>query len=216
MCSLKDARLKTSLQGQRFRRISDLEYALQQDEDVWRTGDQDMTTSKARDFRADNIPRGPFKPKRMNRTYVVGDPDSEDSDDDDPENHKGSLKSDQDARDQTGDSRFQIVTSESTRDGDTVQTSSSASTAPPSASWTQTLTNEVYRVMGDMGWHVLKMAVIGISFAKNVNAQDTQKKIDGGISRVTGARKKGIQVECVERPPVKYVENYIPENPVKT
>ncbi|KAL3671021.1 hypothetical protein V7S43_004205 [Phytophthora oleae] len=31
---LKDARLKTSLQGQIFRSISDLEYALQQDEDV--------------------------------------------------------------------------------------------------------------------------------------------------------------------------------------
>ncbi|POM64949.1 Hypothetical protein PHPALM_19450, partial [Phytophthora palmivora] len=131
--------LKTSLQGQRFRRISDLEYALQQDEDVWRTGDQDMTTSKARDFRADNIPRGPFKPKRMNRTYVVRDPDSEDSDDDDSENHKGSLKSDQDARDQTGDSRFQNFFecldsyAERRLDSDPV-------------------TNEVYRVMGDMGW----------------------------------------------------------------
>ncbi|POM59768.1 hypothetical protein PHPALM_31457 [Phytophthora palmivora] len=147
---LKDARLKTSLQGQRFRRISDLEYALQQDEDVWRTGGQEMTTTKPRDFRADNIPRGQLS-KRMNRTYVARDLDSEDSDDDDSENHKGSLKSDQDARDQAGDSRLQSVTSESTRDGDTAQTSSSASTAPPSADWTQTLTNEVYRVMGNMG-----------------------------------------------------------------
>ncbi|POM79742.1 Hypothetical protein PHPALM_2517 [Phytophthora palmivora] len=39
-----------------FRRISDLEYALQQDEDVCRTGDQEMTTTKPRDFRAHNIP----------------------------------------------------------------------------------------------------------------------------------------------------------------
>ncbi|POM61394.1 LOW QUALITY PROTEIN: hypothetical protein PHPALM_29597 [Phytophthora palmivora] len=132
---LKDAHLKTSLQGQRFRHISDLEYALQQDEDVWRT--------------------------------------------------------------------------------DTAPTSSSASTALPSADWTQTLTNEVYRVMGDMGWRppphspagssdVLKMAVIGI--ARNVNAQDTQKKTAGGISRVTGARKMGIQVECVEHPPCETLE----------
>ncbi|POM67308.1 Hypothetical protein PHPALM_16724 [Phytophthora palmivora] len=57
------------------------------------------------------------------------------------------------------------------------------------------------------------MAVIGTSFARNVNVQDTQKKIAEGISRVTGARKKGIQVECVEHSPVKCVENYIPENP---
>ncbi|POM59767.1 hypothetical protein PHPALM_31456 [Phytophthora palmivora] len=57
------------------------------------------------------------------------------------------------------------------------------------------------------------MAVIGISFARNANGQDTQKKSAGGISRVTGARKKGIQVECVEHPPVKCVEKYIPENP---
>ncbi|KAL3670058.1 hypothetical protein V7S43_004374, partial [Phytophthora oleae] len=59
---LKDARLKTSLQGQRFRNISDLEYALQQYEDAWRTGDHDMTVTRPRDFRADNIPRGQFKP----------------------------------------------------------------------------------------------------------------------------------------------------------
>ncbi|KAK1932281.1 hypothetical protein P3T76_012275 [Phytophthora citrophthora] len=149
---LKDARLKTSLQGQRFRRISDLEYALQQDEDVWRTGDQETTAAKPRDFRADNIPRGQFKPKRMNRTYVARDLDSEDSDDDDSENYKGSLKSNQDNRDQTGDSRLPSATSESTCDGNTAQTSSSASTAPPSADWTQTLTNEVYRVMDNMGW----------------------------------------------------------------
>ncbi|POM67494.1 Hypothetical protein PHPALM_16495, partial [Phytophthora palmivora] len=55
-------------------------------------------------------------------------------------------------QDQTGDSRFQSVTSESTRDGNTTQTSSSASTTTPSADWTQTLTNEVYRVTDDMGW----------------------------------------------------------------
>ncbi|KAK1930513.1 Retrovirus-related Pol polyprotein from transposon 17.6 [Phytophthora citrophthora] len=126
----------------RFQRISDLENALQQDEDVWRTGDQEMTTTKPQDFRSDNIPRGQFKPKRMNRTYVVRDWDSEDSDDEDSENHKGSLKSDQDTRDQTGDIRLPNVTSESTRDENTAQTSSSTSTVPPSADWTPTLTNE--------------------------------------------------------------------------
>ncbi|POM59423.1 hypothetical protein PHPALM_31854 [Phytophthora palmivora] len=118
-----------------------------------------MTATKPRDFRADNIPRGQFMPKRMNRTYVARDLDSEDSDDDDSENHKGSLKSDQDARDQTGDSRFQIPT----RDGNTAQTSSSTSTGPPSADWTQTLTNEVYRVMDNMGWRPLPHSPSGSS-----------------------------------------------------
>ncbi|KAL3656244.1 hypothetical protein V7S43_018894 [Phytophthora oleae] len=55
---LKDARLKTSLQGQRFKSISDLEYAVEKYEDVWRTGDQDMTVTRPRDFIADKIPRG--------------------------------------------------------------------------------------------------------------------------------------------------------------
>ncbi|POM68697.1 LOW QUALITY PROTEIN: Hypothetical protein PHPALM_15112 [Phytophthora palmivora] len=158
---LKDARLKTSLQGQRFRRISDLEYALQQDEDVWRTGDQDMT-------QASRLPSRQYSTRTS-------------------------------------------VTSESTRDGSTAQTSSSASTAPPSADWTQTLTNEVYRVMGNMGWRppphspsgssdVLKMAAIGISYARNVNAEDNQKKTAGGISRVTGVRKEGIQSNVSSTP----------------
>ncbi|KAL3659755.1 hypothetical protein V7S43_015058, partial [Phytophthora oleae] len=163
---LKDARLKTSLQGQRFRNISDLEYALQQYEDAWRTGDHDMTVTRPRDFRADNIPRGQFKPKRLNRTYVARDVDSESSDDSDCEYHRRSLKTDDVPRVQTEDSRAHGMTSELNRDGVTEQTTSSApATVPTSATtdWTQTLTNEVYRMMDNMGWRAPSQSPTGSS-----------------------------------------------------
>ncbi|POM80181.1 Hypothetical protein PHPALM_2015 [Phytophthora palmivora] len=229
----KDAHLKTSLQGQIFRRISDLEYALQQDEDVWRTGDQEMTTTKPRDFRADNIPRGQFKPKIINRTYVARHLDSEDSDDDDSENHKGSLKSDQNTRDQTGDSRFQSVTSESTRDGDTAQTSSSASTATPSADWTQTLTNEVYRVMDNMGWRPPPHSPSGSSsqgfhqrrpenggywnkFCEKCQRPGHSEEDCWRDITCDRCQEKGHPSRMCRAPPMKCVDKYSQENPVKT
>ncbi|KAG3077417.1 hypothetical protein PI125_g21274 [Phytophthora idaei] len=60
---LKNNRLKTPLQGQRFKSISDLEYILEQDGDVRSREDQDARSTMNRDFRADKIQQGRFKPR---------------------------------------------------------------------------------------------------------------------------------------------------------
>ncbi|EGZ23178.1 hypothetical protein PHYSODRAFT_247885 [Phytophthora sojae] len=151
---LRDTRLKTSLQGQRFGSIADLDYALEQDEDVWSRSDQDAPPPRVRDFRADNIPQGRFKPKRQGRAYVTRGDVSDSESDEDPEIH----------------ARFQEITDEprvsprsasansgSTREisGEETSTSSAGSLASmKGAEWTQTLTNEVYRVMDNMGWRL--------------------------------------------------------------
>ncbi|KAL3662797.1 hypothetical protein V7S43_012199 [Phytophthora oleae] len=130
---LKDTRLKTSLQRQRFKSISDLEYALGQDEDVWRTGDQEMTVTRPRDFRDDNISRGQFKPKRMSRTYVARDLGSEDSDDSDSENHRCSLRNNDVPRPQTEVPRAHATTSRSNRGEVAVPTVSTTPTIAATA-----------------------------------------------------------------------------------
>ncbi|POM67473.1 Hypothetical protein PHPALM_16522 [Phytophthora palmivora] len=150
---LRDTRLKTSLQGQRFRNIADPEYALEQDEEVWSRSDRDAPPPRVRDFRADNIPQGRFKSKRTGRAYVTRGDVSDSDSDEDPE-----LQA-----------RFQEVTDEpsisarisSTNSGPTREISGEEATTSnvgnlPSTKgveWTQTLTNEVYRVMDNMGWH---------------------------------------------------------------
>ncbi|EGZ07179.1 hypothetical protein PHYSODRAFT_262684 [Phytophthora sojae] len=130
---LRDTRLKTSLQGQRFRSIADLEYALEQDEDVWSRSDHDAPPPRVRAFLRDVSSRS--------------DKDVHE----DPEIH----------------ARFQEITDEprvsarrasansgSTREisGEEASTPSAGSLASmKGAEWTQTLTNEVYRVMDNMG-----------------------------------------------------------------
>ncbi|POM66894.1 Hypothetical protein PHPALM_17174 [Phytophthora palmivora] len=84
---LRDTRLKTSLQGQRFRNIADFEYALEQDEEVWSRSDRDAPPPRVRDFRADNIPQGRFKSKRTGRAYVTRGDVSDSESDEDPEIH---------------------------------------------------------------------------------------------------------------------------------
>ncbi|EGZ17740.1 hypothetical protein PHYSODRAFT_331670 [Phytophthora sojae] len=142
---LRDTRLKTSLQGQRFRSIADLEYALEQDEDVWSRSDHDAPPPRVRDFRADNIPQGRFKPKRQGRAYVTRGDVSDSESDEDPEIH----------------ARFQEITDEprvsvrsaSANSGSTREISGEEAFTPSAGSlasmkgdeWTQTLTNEVYR-----------------------------------------------------------------------
>ncbi|KAL4134289.1 hypothetical protein PRIC2_004598 [Phytophthora ramorum] len=74
---LLDSRLRTTLQGQRLRRLKDLEYVLKQHEEMNQDDDYDTPPPK-RDFRADNVPRDRFRPKRSGRAYVLHDDDNRD------------------------------------------------------------------------------------------------------------------------------------------
>ncbi|EGZ24380.1 hypothetical protein PHYSODRAFT_325503 [Phytophthora sojae] len=76
---LKDSDLKQALKSQRFKRIPDLEFALEQDEEVTLGGGYDTPPSRTRDFRADNAGQGRFKPRRTGRAFVGLD--GSDSDD---------------------------------------------------------------------------------------------------------------------------------------
>ncbi|GMF34067.1 unnamed protein product [Phytophthora fragariaefolia] len=71
MKNLRDKQLKAILVNQRFHDVDDLEYVLQQDEDLAQDGDYDTPPPKPRDFRADNVHPGRFKPRRPGRAYVV-------------------------------------------------------------------------------------------------------------------------------------------------
>ncbi|GMF41149.1 unnamed protein product [Phytophthora fragariaefolia] len=71
MKSLRDKQLKAILVNQRFHDGDGLEYVLQQDEDLVQDGEYDTPPSKSRDFRADNVHPGSFKPRRPGRPYVV-------------------------------------------------------------------------------------------------------------------------------------------------
>ncbi|POM77944.1 Hypothetical protein PHPALM_4596, partial [Phytophthora palmivora] len=148
---LRDTRLKTSLQGQRFRNIADLEYALEQDEEVWSRSDRDAPPPRVRDFRADNIPQGRFKSKRTGRAYVTRGDVSDSESDEDPEIH---------ARFQEATDDPSVARTSSANSGSTREISGEEATTPSTGNlpstkgveWTQNLTNEVYRVMDNMGW----------------------------------------------------------------
>ncbi|GMF63205.1 unnamed protein product [Phytophthora fragariaefolia] len=77
---LKDTQLKTALQRQKFKSISEVEHALRHHEDIWREEGYDTPPSR-RDFRADNDPQGRVKARRPGRAFVAQgsepDPDSE-------------------------------------------------------------------------------------------------------------------------------------------
>jgi hypothetical protein len=67
--NLKSAELKAILGNQQFRNLEDLEYVLQQDEDLNLNEGYESSSSK-RDFRADNVPHERFK-RRPGRAYVA-------------------------------------------------------------------------------------------------------------------------------------------------
>uniref|UniRef100_H3H289 Retrotransposon gag domain-containing protein n=1 Tax=Phytophthora ramorum TaxID=164328 RepID=H3H289_PHYRM len=142
---LKETRLKTSLQGQRFKSISDLEYALEQDEEVWTQNERDAATSRNRDFRAGNLPNpGRPRPKRFERAYLTQNADFGVKMSEYPEE----LPRMQDAVEESGVSAQGVDSgSQDNRDD-----GGALNAGPSGAEWTQTLTNEVYRVMDNMGW----------------------------------------------------------------
>jgi hypothetical protein len=71
MKSLKDKQLKSILVNQKFDDVDDLEYVLQQEEDLALDGEYDTPPPKTRDFRADNVQQGRFKPRRPGRAFVA-------------------------------------------------------------------------------------------------------------------------------------------------
>ncbi|KAG3127261.1 hypothetical protein PI126_g21936 [Phytophthora idaei] len=56
--------------NQRFRKLGNLAFVLQQEEDLDLDGGYDTPPAKTRDFRADNIHAGRLKPKRPGRAFV--------------------------------------------------------------------------------------------------------------------------------------------------
>ncbi|KAE9004551.1 hypothetical protein PR001_g17688 [Phytophthora rubi] len=62
--------LKAILRNMRFHNLDDLEYVLQQDEDLGLDGGYDTPPHRTRDFRADNIPPRRFRPGRQGRAYI--------------------------------------------------------------------------------------------------------------------------------------------------
>ncbi|POM69689.1 Hypothetical protein PHPALM_14016 [Phytophthora palmivora] len=75
--NLADATLKTTLQSQRFRKVSDLEYVLKQQEEVNPSGVHSGRGAQPRDFRADNVVRNGPRMNRPNRAYVAQDDEAQ-------------------------------------------------------------------------------------------------------------------------------------------
>ncbi|KAE8902694.1 hypothetical protein PF003_g13693 [Phytophthora fragariae] len=105
--NLRDQQLKAILRNTRFHNLDDLEYVLQQDEDLGLDGGYDTPPHRTRDFRADNIPTRRFKPGRQDRAYIglsggesegevegrVRFEDEEDDSDEDPPEPRSSGRS---------------------------------------------------------------------------------------------------------------------------
>ncbi|OWZ00308.1 hypothetical protein PHMEG_00028531, partial [Phytophthora megakarya] len=77
---LEDSQLKSILKSQRFKSMDDLEYVLKQQEDDWDDDRQGSSSTKARDFRADNLRQGRLRTKYPGRAYVTQSGDESDSD----------------------------------------------------------------------------------------------------------------------------------------
>ncbi|OWY92503.1 hypothetical protein PHMEG_00038465 [Phytophthora megakarya] len=72
--------MKSILKSQRFKSMDDLEYVLKQQEDDWDDDRQSSSSTKTRDFRADNLRQGRLRTKYPGRAYVTQSDDESDSD----------------------------------------------------------------------------------------------------------------------------------------
>ncbi|OWY91603.1 hypothetical protein PHMEG_00039744 [Phytophthora megakarya] len=70
--------LRSTLQSQRFHKVSDLEYVLKQQEEVNASGNYSTRSPPNRDFRADNVARGGMRQRNANRAYVTQDDEGAD------------------------------------------------------------------------------------------------------------------------------------------
>ncbi|OWY91933.1 hypothetical protein PHMEG_00039260, partial [Phytophthora megakarya] len=76
--NLTDMSLRSTLQSQRFYKVSDLEYVLKQQEEVNASGSYSTRSPLNRDFRADNVARGGMRQRNSNRAYVAQDDEGAD------------------------------------------------------------------------------------------------------------------------------------------
>ncbi|OWY92147.1 hypothetical protein PHMEG_00038967 [Phytophthora megakarya] len=76
--NLTDMSLRSTLQSQRFYKVSDLEYVLKQQEEVNASGSYSTRSPPNRDFRADNVARGGMRQRNANRAYVTQDDEGAD------------------------------------------------------------------------------------------------------------------------------------------
>ncbi|KAE8901619.1 hypothetical protein PF005_g19568 [Phytophthora fragariae] len=134
--NLSDESLKETLQSHRFKKVADLEYILKQREELRQEDSPPARVQQSRDFRADNVVRERFKPKRRDRAFVAqGDAelDSEEHDmsEDSPEPRTGTSGSSFAKEDPDGgvsNSRTDVVLTK------------------------EELIHEVFRVMERVGW----------------------------------------------------------------
>ncbi|KAE9032566.1 hypothetical protein PR001_g10559 [Phytophthora rubi] len=69
--NLSDESLKEPPQSHRFKKVADLEYILKQREELRQEEGPPARVQQTRDFRADNVVRDRFKPKRRDRAFVA-------------------------------------------------------------------------------------------------------------------------------------------------
>jgi hypothetical protein len=135
MKTIADDQLRATLQSQRFRKVSDLEYVLKQQQEVRQSEGRPGRAPQVRDNRVDNAIRDRFRPKRQDRAYVA-------QGDEDP-GHESSLYPED-----PGEAPLAVP------DGDTSKPSDVAvpDEGPDPANMTrEELIHEVYRIMGNVG-----------------------------------------------------------------
>ncbi|OWY95864.1 hypothetical protein PHMEG_00034017, partial [Phytophthora megakarya] len=76
--NLTDMSLRSTLQSQRFYKVSDLEYVLKQQEEVNASGSYSTRTPPNRDFQADNVARAGMRQRNSTRAYVAQDDEGAD------------------------------------------------------------------------------------------------------------------------------------------
>ncbi|OWZ22124.1 hypothetical protein PHMEG_0003213 [Phytophthora megakarya] len=76
--NLKDMSLRSTLQSQRFYKVSDLEYVLKQQEEVNANGNYSTRSPTNRDFKTDNVARDGMRHRNSNRAYVAEDDEGAD------------------------------------------------------------------------------------------------------------------------------------------
>ncbi|KUF82486.1 hypothetical protein AM587_10003285 [Phytophthora nicotianae] len=134
---LSDDQLKRTLESQRFRRVSDLEFVLKQQEEVRQK--DGPPARQSRDFKADNVVRDHYKPRREDRAYVAqGD---EDSGYDEVDERETSVRS------------APAVNNPSVSSNSSTPNDSTSEICTPNYTLTrEDLIHEVYRVMDRVGW----------------------------------------------------------------
>jgi hypothetical protein len=136
MKTIADDQLRATLQSQRFRKVSDIEYVLKQQDEVRQSEGRPGRAPQVRDNRVDNAIRDRFRPKRQDRAYVA-------QGDEDP-GHEDSVYPED-----TGEAPLAVP------DGDTSDPLDAAvpDEGPDPANMTrEELIHEVCRIMGNVGW----------------------------------------------------------------